>query len=154
AMKQVAGSLRLDLASFRELEAFAQLGTDLDPVTQRQLDRGYRMVEILKQPEGKPMDVIDQVMIIFAGSQAVLDKVKRSDVLDWQNQFLKFMHEQQRAVVDRLMKERKFDQPKDPQTGKSVSIDKGEIGKALLTAIAAFQGQWDAAQARKASPAG
>src|SRR5262249_6800905 len=59
AMKQIAGSLRLDLAAFRELEAFAQLGTELDKATQAQLDRGYRMVEILKQPQFKPMDVID-----------------------------------------------------------------------------------------------
>src|SRR4051812_41083000 len=88
AMKQVAGSLRLDLASFRELEAFAQLGTDLDAATQRQLDRGYRMVEILKQPEGRPMDVIDQVMIIFAGAQGALDKIPRAQVQAWQDQFL------------------------------------------------------------------
>ena len=57
AMKQIAGSLRLDLAAFRELEAFAQLGTELDKATQSQLDRGYRMVEILKQPQFKPMNV-------------------------------------------------------------------------------------------------
>ena len=61
AMKKVAGGLRLDLAAFRELEAFAQLGTELDAATQSQLDRGYRMVEMLKQPQYKPMDVIDQV---------------------------------------------------------------------------------------------
>src|SRR5207302_9274980 len=61
AMKQIAGGLRLDLASFRELEAFAQLGTDLDKATQAQLDRGYRMVELLKQPQFTPMHVIDQV---------------------------------------------------------------------------------------------
>ena len=67
AMKKVAGGLRLDLAAFRELEAFAQLGTELDKATQMQLDRGYRMVEMLKQPQYKPMHVIDQVMSIFAG---------------------------------------------------------------------------------------
>src|SRR5579859_5201505 len=67
AMKQVAGGLRLDLAAFRELEAFAQLGTELDKATQMQLDRGYRMVELLKQPQFRPMDVIDQVLVIFAG---------------------------------------------------------------------------------------
>ena len=77
AMKQIAGSLRLDLAAFRELEAFAQLGTDLDKATQSQLDRGYRMVELLKQPQFKPMNIIDQVMVIFAGTQGYLDKVER-----------------------------------------------------------------------------
>ena len=60
---------------FRELEAFAQLGTELDKATQSQLDRGYRMVEILKQPQYKPMNVVDQVMIIYAGTKGYLDKV-------------------------------------------------------------------------------
>src|SRR5208283_1542957 len=64
--KKVAASLRLDLAAYRELEAFAQLGTELDPATQRQLDRGARMVELLKQPQYVPMDVIEQVMVIYA----------------------------------------------------------------------------------------
>ncbi len=67
-MKKVAGSLRLDLAAFRELEAFAQLGTELDKATQQQLDRGYRMVELLKQPQYQPMEAIDQVMSLYAGS--------------------------------------------------------------------------------------
>ena len=80
AMKKVAGGLRLDLAAFRELEAFAQLGTDLDKATQKQLDRGYRMVELLKQPQYKPLSAIDQVMSIYAGTQGHLDDVPRSDV--------------------------------------------------------------------------
>ncbi len=75
AMKQIAGSLRLDLAAYRELEAFAQLGTDLDKATQNQLDRGARMVELLKQPQFVPMDVIDQVIQIFAGSTGALDNL-------------------------------------------------------------------------------
>ena len=62
---------KLDLAAFRELEAFAQLGTELDKATQSQLDRGYRMVEILKQPQYKPLNVIDQVMIIYAGNSGL-----------------------------------------------------------------------------------
>jgi F-type H+-transporting ATPase subunit alpha len=80
AMKQVAGSLRLDLAAYRELEAFAQLGTELDKSTQRQLDRGARMVELLKQPQYQPMDVIDQVIQIFAGARGFLDDVAVKDV--------------------------------------------------------------------------
>ncbi|NBV63486.1 MAG: F0F1 ATP synthase subunit alpha, partial [Planctomycetes bacterium] len=75
AMKEVAGSLRLDLASYRELEAFAQLGTELDPASQRQLDRGGRMVELLKQGQYAPFDVIDQCISIFAGSKGILDDV-------------------------------------------------------------------------------
>ncbi len=75
AMKKVAGGLRLDLAAFRELEAFAQLGTDLDAATQARLDRGYRMVELLKQGQYQPMHVIDQVLVIYAGTRGHLDKV-------------------------------------------------------------------------------
>src|SRR5947208_3819875 len=94
AMKQIAGSLRLDLAAFRELEAFAQLGTELDKATQSQLDRGYRMVEILKQPQFKPMHVIDQVMALFAGTKGHLDKVPVKQVPAFEAEFLRFMREQ------------------------------------------------------------
>src|SRR5438093_10999749 len=97
-MKQIAGSLRLDLAAFRELEAFAQLGTEVDKATQSQLDRGYRMVEILKQPQFKPMHVVDQVMIIYAGTKGYLDKVPRRHVAAWEEQFLRYMREQRSDV--------------------------------------------------------
>jgi F-type H+-transporting ATPase subunit alpha len=108
AMKQIAGSLRLDLAAFRELEAFAQLGTELDKATQSQLDRGYRMVEILKQPQFQPMNVIDQVMIIYAGSKGYLDKVPIKQVLAWETQFLTYMREQKPEVRTQLLKDRKL----------------------------------------------
>jgi F-type H+-transporting ATPase subunit alpha len=108
AMKQIAGSLRLDLAAFRELEAFAQLGTELDKATQSQLDRGYRMVEILKQPQFKPMHVVDQVMIIYAGTKGYLDKVDLKHVAAWEEQFLRFMREQKSEVRNALLKERKL----------------------------------------------
>src|SRR5690606_15173933 len=75
AMKKIAGSLRLDLASYRELEAFAQLGTELDAATQKQLDRGARMVELLKQPQYQPYETVDQVISIFAGTKGYLDDV-------------------------------------------------------------------------------
>src|SRR6185295_19308005 len=88
AMKKVAGGLRLDLAAFRELEAFAQLGTDLDAATQSRLDRGYRMVELLKQGQYQPMDVIDQVMVIYAGTRGYLDDVARTDVAAWEKAYL------------------------------------------------------------------
>ena len=91
AMKKVAGGLRLDLAAFRELEAFAQLGTDLDAATQSQLDRGYRMVELLKQPQYKPMHVIDQVLSIYAGTRGYLDDVPVDQVPQWEREFLEFM---------------------------------------------------------------
>ena len=108
AMKKVAGGLRLDLAAFRELEAFAQLGTELDKATQQQLDRGYRMVELLKQPQYQPMDVVDQVMSIYAGSEGYLDAVPIKEVSRWEEQFLTFMRERKSDVRDLLVRERKL----------------------------------------------
>ncbi len=94
AMKKVAGGLRLDLASFRELEAFAQLGTDLDAATQKRLDRGYRMVELLKQPQYQPMHVVDQIFSIYAGTNGYLDDVPVTDVANWEKVFLAHMRKQ------------------------------------------------------------
>jgi F-type H+/Na+-transporting ATPase subunit alpha len=102
AMKKVAGGLRLDLASFRELEAFAQLGTELDPATQKRLDRGYRMVELLKQKQYKPMNVIDQVLSIYAGTQGHLDRVPVNKVADWEESFLNYMHTEKKELWDKL----------------------------------------------------
>ncbi len=134
AMKKIAGSLRLDLASFRELEAFAQLGTDLDKATQSQLERGYRMVEVLKQPQFQPMNVIDQVMIIYAGTRGHLDKVERRKVLAWEKQFLHFMVEQRPQVRATVT---------DMKTWKK-SADGKPLHEGLEEAIAAFQPQFKA----------
>jgi F-type H+-transporting ATPase subunit alpha len=103
AMKKVAGGLRLDLASFRELEAFAQLGTELDAATQARLDRGYRMVEILKQGQYQPMHVADQVLILFAGTRGHLDNVPAHEVQAWEKKFLTFMRDQKPEVRQALM---------------------------------------------------
>ena len=102
AMKKVAGGLRLDLAAFRELEAFAQLGTDLDAATQQQLDRGYRMVELLKQPQYAPMHVIDQVFSIFAGTRGYLDKLPVEQVQQWEKDFLDFVHREKQGLWDKF----------------------------------------------------
>jgi F-type H+/Na+-transporting ATPase subunit alpha len=90
-MKKVAGSLRLDLAAYRELEAFAQLGTELDKATQKQLDRGARLVELLKQPQYKPMRVEQEVMVIYAGTNGYLDDVPVNRVQEFQSGFLQFV---------------------------------------------------------------
>ncbi|HLA84971.1 MAG TPA: F0F1 ATP synthase subunit alpha [Thermoguttaceae bacterium] len=105
AMKKVAGGLRLDLASFRELEAFAQLGTDLDAATQSRLDRGYRMTELLKQGLCKPLHVTDQVMVIFAGTRGWLDRVPVARVAEWEKGFLEFVHAQKQAFWQKLTDE-------------------------------------------------
>ncbi|TWT39776.1 F0F1 ATP synthase subunit alpha [Blastopirellula retiformator] len=102
AMKKVAGGLRLDLAAFRELEAFAQLGTELDPDTQARLDRGYRMVELLKQGQYAPMNVIDQVFSIYAGTRGHLDEIPTVDVLRWEREFLDFIHAKHNDLWDKL----------------------------------------------------
>ena len=91
AMKKVAGSLRLDLAAYRELEAFAQLGTELDKATQAQLDRGARLVELLKQPQFRPMPVEQEVMVIYAGTHGYLDDVPVSRVQEFQDAFLTYV---------------------------------------------------------------
>src|SRR5208282_467100 len=75
AMKQVSGTLKLDLAQFRELEAFATFGSELDRVSQAQLDRGYRLTELLKQPQNKPVPVDEQVLVIYAGTKGWVDTV-------------------------------------------------------------------------------
>ncbi|HMB68949.1 MAG TPA: F0F1 ATP synthase subunit alpha [bacterium] len=99
-MKKVAGTLRLDLASFRELEAFAQIGTELDKATQAQLDRGARMVELLKQDQYQPMKVTDQVISIYAGSQGFFDKVPVNRVLDAEKAVLSALRDSHPEIRD------------------------------------------------------
>ncbi|MBN1533911.1 MAG: F0F1 ATP synthase subunit alpha [Spirochaetes bacterium] len=103
AMKKYAGSLRLDLAQFRELEAFAQMGTELDAATQRQLDRGMRLVEILKQGQNVPMDVADQVAIIFAGTQGLVDKVPVENIKDFEEKFIKFLRDSHSKLLSEIV---------------------------------------------------
>ena len=127
--KRVAGGLKLALAQFRELEAFAQLGTDLDKATQQQLDRGYRMVELLKQGQYKPLSVTDQIIVIYAGNAGALDDVPRKQVRAWEDQFLKFLRDQMPEVRDALAK------------AKDITPD---VEAKLKAAIAAFKPQFKA----------
>ena len=91
AMKKVAGTLRLDMAQFRELEAFAQFGSDLDKATLKQLNRGRRLVEVLKQPQYQPMTAENEVAILFAAANGYLDKWPEASVSDYEKQMLEFM---------------------------------------------------------------
>ena len=102
AMKKVAGGLRLDLAAFRALEAFAQLGTDLDAATQAQLDRGYRMVELLKQPQYQPKSVTDQVLSLYAGTKGFIDDVPVKAVQQWEEDFIQFAHDKHSDLITLL----------------------------------------------------
>jgi F-type H+-transporting ATPase subunit alpha len=109
AMKKVAGSLRLDLAQYRELAAFAQFGSDLDKATQRQLTRGERMVEILKQGQYVPMSNEKQVSIIFAASEGFLDDVPIEDVAKWEIDFHAFMAEKHAGVLHAIAESGKLE---------------------------------------------
>ncbi|MEY2611746.1 MAG: synthase subunit alpha [Planctomycetota bacterium] len=102
AMKKVAGGLRLDLAAFRELEAFAQLGTELDPATQAKLDRGYRMVELLKQPQFQPMDVAEQIFSIYAGTRGHLDDIPVSKVREFETGLMEFLRDRKSDVLKKI----------------------------------------------------
>ncbi len=102
AMKKVAGGLRLDLASFRELEAFAQLGTELDPATQSKLDRGYRMVELLKQAQYQPMDVAEQIISIYAGTRGHLDEIAVDRVRDFEIGLLSFVRDRKPDLLVKI----------------------------------------------------
>ncbi|MFO0899541.1 MAG: F0F1 ATP synthase subunit alpha [Pirellulales bacterium] len=131
AMKKVAGGLRLDLAAFRELEAFAQLGTELDPATQSRLDRGYRMYELLKQGQYRPLDVYDQVLSIYAGTRGHLDKVPISEVGRWEREFHTFMRDQKPEIRNKIVETKDLD---------------SETEKALIAAIGEFQLQFASAK--------
>ncbi len=109
AMKKVAGSLRLDLAQYRELQAFAQFGSDLDKSTQRQLTRGERMVEILKQDQYVPMSNEKQVSIIFAASKGFLDPVPIEEVAQWEIDFHAFMAEKHAGVLHAIAESGKLE---------------------------------------------
>jgi F-type H+-transporting ATPase subunit alpha len=102
AMKKIAGSLRLDLAAFRELEAFAQLGSDLDAATQRQLDRGYRMVELLKQPQYDPFPIEEQVASIYAGTKGFMDDLPVNRVPEFETGLLQYLRDQKPKALQEL----------------------------------------------------
>ncbi len=127
AMKQVAGRLRLDMASFRDLAAFAQFGADLDKATQSQLNRGMRLQEILKQPQYEPIPLEQQVMVLFAGVNGLVDVVPVERIRAWELAFLRYM------------------EISHPEIGKDISDQKmitPETEKKLREAIQAFNVSW------------
>ncbi len=100
AMRAVAGTLKIDLAQFRELEAFATFGSELDKVSQAQLDRGYRLTELLKQSQNAPMPVEEQVLVIYAGSNGWVDDVAVSEVRRFEAELLEFMRSSHPEILD------------------------------------------------------
>ena len=105
-MKQVAGSLRLDLAQYRELEAFAAFGSDLDKATQRQLTRGARLVEILKQPQYKPLSMEKQVTILYAGTRGFLDNYPINVLAKYEAGLFSFMSDRYPQIFKELIEKK------------------------------------------------
>jgi F-type H+-transporting ATPase subunit alpha len=106
AMKQIAGTLRLELAQYRELAAFAQFGSDLDKATQAQLARGERLTEILKQDQYKPLNIVEQVVSIFAGTQGLADSLKVAEIRDFLQELLQFMATAKGSLLQKIAAEK------------------------------------------------
>lgn len=119
-MKQVAGQLRLDLAQYRELEAFAQFGSDLDTETQAKLDRGARMQELLKQDQYDVFSVADQVSVIYAGSEGYLDKIEIENIRKWEREFLEYMHENYSELMKKINQGEKIEGKIEDQLRKAI----------------------------------
>jgi F-type H+/Na+-transporting ATPase subunit alpha len=133
AMRQVAGTLRLDLAQYRELAAFAQFGSsDLDKATQQQLNRGARLVELLKQPQYQPLPVEKQVAVLYAGTQGLLDQVAVSDVRAYEEQFHRFMETRFGNILSGIREKKTLDD---------------DLKASLNAAVKEFNEQFDSARA-------
>lgn len=130
AMKQVAGRLRLDMAQFREVQAFAQFASDLDKATQLQLARGLRLQEILKQPQFQPMPVEQQVMIIFAGTQGYLDDIPVEKVREFEEGFHPFMKERYPELGEKIRRERQLSDETQAELRRAVEEYKARFKEA------------------------
>ena len=132
AMKKVAGKLRLDLSQYRELEAFAQFGSELDPDTQRSLARGERLVEALNQNERSPLSVSDQVASTYAGTGGYLDRIKTERVGDFLGDLLSRMHSEQGELMKRI-----------EESGELSDEDEETLGNAIAEMVDDFGPDFD-----------
>jgi F-type H+-transporting ATPase subunit alpha len=132
AMKKVASQLRLDLSQYRELEAFAQFGSELDPETQKQLARGERMVQALNQKERQPMPVAEQVASIYAGTGGYLDRIKTERVGEFLDALISRLHSQEKDLLDRIN-----------ESGDLSDEDEEALGKSIAQAIDDFGPDFD-----------
>ena len=128
AMKKVAGKLRLDLAQFRELEAFAQFGSDLDEATRKQIERGRRTVEVLKQDQYVPMLVAEQVAILYALTNGYLDDIPVEKVQKWEEEFHKFMKEMKSDVLKLIAEKRELAEAVERKLKKAIEEYKEVYG--------------------------
>ncbi|MGP0565083.1 F0F1 ATP synthase subunit alpha [Nitrospina sp. 32_T5] len=125
AMKQVAGQLRLDLAQYREMAAFSQFGSDLDAATQAQLARGERLVELLKQPQYRPLTVVQQVVSLFTGVRGHLDDIKVRDIQRFEESFINFLEEKKKDLMETIAKDKKLTDESEEQLTAAVKEFKG-----------------------------
>ncbi|MCL0071818.1 F0F1 ATP synthase subunit alpha, partial [Peptococcaceae bacterium] len=128
AMKQVAGTLRLDLAQYRELAAFAQFGSDLDKATQARLNRGARCMEILKQPQYQPMPVEEQVMVIFAATRGYLDDIPLEKVKEFEQGLLQFLRKEKPEIGKSIREAKKI----EPDTEEKLKAAIEEFKKTFV----------------------
>jgi len=129
ATKQVSGTLRLDLASFRELQAFAQFASDLDDYTRGQLERGQRMVEVLKQGPFAPVPIEKQVVIIFAGANGYLDDIAASSVTKFEADLMPFMEAKYSNILDAIRNEKKISDDTDAELRKAIEDFKASFAE-------------------------
>ncbi len=120
AMKQVAGTIKLELAQYREMEAFAQFASDLDPATQKLLARGARLTLLLKQPQYSPLSVEEQVVVIFAGTKGYLDGVALGDVEEYEHRFLEHLRANGKKILEFIRTEHKIDENLDKEMHKFI----------------------------------
>ena len=124
-MKQVAGQLRLDLAQYREMAAFAQFGSDLDAATQAQLHRGERLVELLKQGQYKPLSVVQQIISLFAGVRGLVDDIPVADIQKFESGLLNFMEDKHQALIDKIAEAKKLDDDSESQLTAAIEEFRG-----------------------------
>jgi F-type H+-transporting ATPase subunit alpha len=139
AMKKIAGRLRLELASYREKAAFAQFGSDLDKATLAQLNRGERMVELLKQGQFQPMQMEEQVVVIYAGTNGFVDDYPVAVLGRYEKELMSFLKSRKKDVLDELRASGKLEDVKDPATGKKTP---GDLEKRLRDALTEFAKQF------------
>ena len=121
AMKQVAGTLRLDLAQYRELAAFAQFGSDLDEATQKQLRRGERLVELLKQPQYNPLPMEKQVVALFAGTQGLLDELPVSSIQEFEKELYAFVEQKYPQIYEELREKQEISDSLDKKMREAIA---------------------------------
>jgi len=124
-MKQVAGQLRLDLAQYREMAAFAQFGSDLDAATQAQLHRGERLVELLKQPQYKPLSVVQQIISIFTGVRGLVDDIPVADIQKFESGLINFIEDKHQSLVEKIDAAKKLDDDSEAQLKAAIEEFKG-----------------------------